>query len=243
MHPIKEVRFFGGQCEKGITWYEDQFAEGTGRTVISEASPQYTFAHISRTAAEQMADHIPNAKLIYIVRHPITRIESQYCQALDNAEDIGAFNEVVLSDPRFLESSAYQDRLDEYLEFFDADQIHVMFLDDLQSNPDSTLSQLGEFVGLPDLAEFDSNARLNNRDEKRIYRPVFKRVGLHRLVRKHGNHLPRAFVDIARRVVKQRLPREVRWEPSVREEVVQRLRAKTEQFLANQGRPTDMWAF
>src|SRR5919108_5987197 len=74
----KELNFFMQRknWDKGRAWYESMFP--CNATVRGEASPGYTDYPTEPRVAERMHSLIPDAKLIYIVRHPIERMISQY---------------------------------------------------------------------------------------------------------------------------------------------------------------------
>ena len=55
---------------RGRGWYESLF-DGAGRAAaIGECSPCYTWAHVYRGIPERMAQVIPEARLVYVVRDP-----------------------------------------------------------------------------------------------------------------------------------------------------------------------------
>ncbi|MBA3583056.1 MAG: sulfotransferase domain-containing protein, partial [Gemmatimonadetes bacterium] len=77
---LKEPNFFSDdrQWRKGLGWYGGLFADAPPDCLVGEASVRYTGASLSAIAAERMAATVPHARLIYLVRHPIDRIRSQY---------------------------------------------------------------------------------------------------------------------------------------------------------------------
>jgi hypothetical protein len=72
---------------RGRDWYESLFdgadkAAKVGRSAraaaIGECSPSYSWARTFRGVPERMAQVIPQARLIYLVRDPIARMRSMY---------------------------------------------------------------------------------------------------------------------------------------------------------------------
>jgi hypothetical protein len=62
----------------GRGWYESLF-DGAGRAAaIGECSPCYTWAYVYRGVPERMAQVVPEARLVYVVRDPIARMQSMY---------------------------------------------------------------------------------------------------------------------------------------------------------------------
>src|SRR5688572_6261293 len=81
MSAQKELNFFieSGNWSKGLAWYESNFGGKAGKAKIyGEASPNYTDYPGTREVPERMHGIVPDVKLIYMVRHPIERIISQY---------------------------------------------------------------------------------------------------------------------------------------------------------------------
>ncbi len=75
---LKEPRFFSRDWGKGIDWYAGLFAGAATDQLIGEASTNYTDTNFSELAAERMSATIPCARLVYLLRHPVERLRSQY---------------------------------------------------------------------------------------------------------------------------------------------------------------------
>ncbi len=76
----KEPHYFSvpERYAQGIQWYESLF-EGAGDAIaIGEASASYAGARYGQVASERIFETLPNARLIYCVRHPLRRIESAW---------------------------------------------------------------------------------------------------------------------------------------------------------------------
>ncbi len=74
--PVKELHFFNRpkRFDKGIEWYRQCFPQPRWkdgrRTITGEATPYYLF---HPHAAERMAEAIPQARLIALLRNPVDR--------------------------------------------------------------------------------------------------------------------------------------------------------------------------
>src|SRR5437762_2920456 len=71
--PQKEVNFFDLEFHRGLDWYRAQFDRVEDGQVVGEASPNYMF---SEDAVQRMAALLPDAKLIAILREPVSRAYS-----------------------------------------------------------------------------------------------------------------------------------------------------------------------
>ncbi|MEX2430634.1 MAG: sulfotransferase, partial [Dehalococcoidia bacterium] len=80
----KEPEFF---CKdevysRGWPWYQSLFRSALHKKAVGEGSTSYTKKLLFPRTASRIAAHVPDARLIYIVRHPIERIESHWMHSL-----------------------------------------------------------------------------------------------------------------------------------------------------------------
>ena len=173
----KELNFFieEGTWSRGQAWYFNQFASG-GRYTC-DASPSYTSAPYLGGAPSRANQVVPDARLIYVVRDPVDRLLAHYLHAISHHHEVRSFEEVVadlhlerddidhgrtsqfaapVSDRRlareryqgYLARSMYRYQLDQWLEFFDRDQILVVRQHDLKHGDTEALKRVGNFVGI-----------------------------------------------------------------------------------------------
>jgi hypothetical protein len=151
----KEVCFFSDDhnYEKGLSWYVDHFAKARSDQICIDASTNYTRWPQLPATAERMARHIPNARLIYIVRHPVDRAYSHYVhrhtRELHPGEPIlTSFEDHVQVDPMCIDSSLYMKQIERYLEHFPRSALHVFLTSDLQREPEATLKGVCQFLDI-----------------------------------------------------------------------------------------------
>ncbi|MGK0304110.1 MAG: hypothetical protein ACI89X_005017 [Planctomycetota bacterium] len=151
----KEVCFFSDDrnYEKGLEWYSDHFTKAQPDQLCIEASTNYTRWPQLPATPERIAEHIPNARLIYIIRHPIERAYShyvhRYTRELHPGKPILAtFEEHILADPMCIDSSLYMKQIERYLEHFPRSALHVILTSDLKRDPEGTLRGVCEFLDL-----------------------------------------------------------------------------------------------
>ena len=133
---------------------------------MGEASHTYTKIGIYPHAVTRIAEHLPEAKLLYIVRHPLVRMESGWAQLVYSRvtrlrQD---FNTSLRTVPSIVESSLYWKQINVYRRHYPDERIHVMFLEDLKHDPHGELARCFAFLGVnPDFrvrgAEIPRNAR------------------------------------------------------------------------------------
>jgi hypothetical protein len=151
-HP-KETNFFSRakDWDRGIGWYEAQFAKALSGQLKGEASVDYSSPERSMVAAQRMSSVVPNAKLIYIIRHPIDRIRSHYRHEVQRGRErrtlVAALEE---PDNPYVGNSLYHRCLLPYIERFSRDQICVVRFDDLTRGGDEGWRCVLAHLDLPD---------------------------------------------------------------------------------------------
>ena len=90
----KELHFFVERKNwgRGLDWYESQFSAAPVRGV---SSPGYSAFPLYEGVAERMAETIPHAKLVYLVRDPVERIVSHYTHRTVNWPEMGTLEQAL----------------------------------------------------------------------------------------------------------------------------------------------------
>jgi hypothetical protein len=148
----KELDFFiePRYSEFGIDWYRQKFLQPEGALSAGESSVNYTKCHEFPGVAGRMHKHLPDVKLIYVLRDPIKRIESQWIHAVGAGDWRGDFPSAVTDLETSLEvqTSRYWTQLSEFLQFYDSSQIKIMSYDAISADAAGSLEELLEFIGL-----------------------------------------------------------------------------------------------
>jgi hypothetical protein len=155
----KEPGFFAFEekFSRGFDWFDTlfEFDEAVHRYRL-EASTDYTKAPFVTGAWDRMtADPSVEVKLLYIMRHPLQRIESHANHTQRKRKEIG---QVVSPRPDHgldaglspvsLMVSAYATQLDQYSAARAAGNLHWLTLEELTSDPEATLGAIWRFLGL-----------------------------------------------------------------------------------------------
>lgn len=153
---FKELHYFDLLFEEGVEWYRQCFVpaqQKDGRkTITGEGTPGYLFHPF---AAERMAQTIPRARLIALLRNPVDRTCSAYHHRARHRQPARTFEETVeasLDNPRsqFLSQSIYVDHLLRWSRFFSNEQMLVLKSEDFFERPRETLERVLDFLELPD---------------------------------------------------------------------------------------------
>lgn len=130
--------------ERGADWYGSHFDPGV--PVCGESSPNYTSPE-HHGAAARMASHIPDAKLIFLTRDPISRSISHYRHnVLEGAERRPIDEALTDVESGYVVRSEYFRCLTPFLERFPREQVRVVAHERLRADPQATLGELYEFL-------------------------------------------------------------------------------------------------
>lgn len=163
MSERKELHFFIEQNRwRGIGWYEEQFAEAGDALAIGEASPGYTMHPRFPGVPERIAETIPNAKFVYVLRHPIERMRSHYWHRILAGSERRSIERALCEDPDYLNNSRYSLQIERYLDVFPPDRLHVLLSERLRASQSTTLREVYSFIGVdPDWRDPNPEAEWN----------------------------------------------------------------------------------
>jgi hypothetical protein len=165
-----EPNFFVAEhnWQRGRGWYESLFDCAGAATAIGECSPSYTWAHVYRGVPGRMAQLVPQARLVYLVRDPIARMQSMYMHQVSAGRERRR-PQAALLDDRYLWPSRYGFQLAAFLDHFDRSQLLVIASEVLRDQPSEALSAVFGHLGV-DPAAVDLDQR--RQDHRSMDKPV-----------------------------------------------------------------------
>ncbi len=143
--------------ELSDAWYASLFKERSGKKIAGEATPEYAligeagFRHLLRLA--------PDARIIFIMRNPVTRAWSQLlhlCRVRKlNAAvlSVSEFIEMV-EEERFEALADYMPVLEALEKVFPPDRVLLEFYEDIHADREAALARVCGFLGV----DFDAGA-------------------------------------------------------------------------------------
>jgi hypothetical protein len=156
--PPRELHFFTENWKRGTDWYAEQFAEAAADQIVGEKTPTYI---LSDQALQRIRDLAPDVKLIVCVREPVERAWSHYRHwrrkgeprpfAQACAEELARGRATAALDGRaadYLAPGRYAQQLEHLTTLFDRDRVLVVFLEELEDDPEAAFARVGEFLGL-----------------------------------------------------------------------------------------------
>lgn len=150
MSEPKEPNFFSDDeiYAQGMDWYYSLFEAAKPGDLCGESSTHYTKLPTYPETISRIKHHVPDAKFIYVMRHPIDRLVSQYIhewsQRTTTAKDV---NEAVMALPILIQYSQYSMQLMPFLETFGADKVLPIFAENLRRHPQRELERVCHFLG------------------------------------------------------------------------------------------------
>jgi hypothetical protein len=171
MSPVKEPCYFVEKDElkkiapsmwsMGI-WrsrdnYLNLFSEARDEKYRGESSTLYTYFPHLGNVPERICESDSSAKLIYLVRNPLERTLSHYWHDVRIESVFYDPNKIMEEDSYYMNISNYALQLEQYLQLFPIENIHVCTFERLISNPTDTLNnifrwlEVSEHVSIPDI--------------------------------------------------------------------------------------------
>jgi len=166
---VKEVHFFEDNYDRGRNFYLGFFPSKCGENQITgEASPYYLF---HPAVPQRMANMLPDAKIVVVLRNPIERAYSHYNHSRRLSREPSSFEDVVgrevdlinagqspvfdtqISDPvshrrSYVSRGIYAPQLLRWTEFYSSERTLVIKSEDLFADPDTYAGRVVEFLGL-----------------------------------------------------------------------------------------------
>jgi hypothetical protein len=208
MSTPKELHFFVEEQNwaRGWRWYCSQFEASGEAIAVGEASTSYTQYPIYRGVASKIAEYLPDARLIYIVRHPIDRIRSEYQHRVVAGTERAPIDQAVLTTPSYVNNSRYAMQIDQYLEHFGRDQLLVVLSERLRKDRLATMHQVARFLGIePTWNPADLDQEFYRTEERKEFPPVLRSLRERAWIRAAARLVPRRIKEKAMRPVRKRL--------------------------------------
>ena len=160
-----EPKFFlvDEELQKGLKYYSEKyFSTGDRRTTMGEKSSNYLEnPHV----AGRIRALLPDVKLLFTLRNPIERAFSNYLWSKKNQLETLSFEDAVATEPTrevqyppahwysrpfsYVSRGMYAAHLKRYYDAFPSEQIKVVFLEDIEEQPQAEIDAICRFLGVP----------------------------------------------------------------------------------------------
>jgi hypothetical protein len=180
---FKEVSFFDRHYARGERWYRAHLPVRR-RALVGEASPSYLFHPL---APARVANMLPHARLIALLRNPVERAFSHYQHEVALGRETLSFEDAIdaegermrgavqrmVRDPSYFSHAwwnytyvargLYAEQLERWFAAFPREQLLVLFTDELAADTAGTYRRVLAFLGA-DARDLDSYPRIFDRD-------------------------------------------------------------------------------
>ena len=174
----KASHYFDVNHDKGWSWYRAHFPlqswmdrqRAAGRpVVVGEASPYYCFHPL---ALGRIADQLPTARMIIVLRDPVERAWSHYSYEVARGNEDLSFADAIDAEPErladaearilsgevkddrhwrlhsYLRRGHYEEQIGAVHRLFPPEQLHVVVSEELFAGPLDVMNQVFDFLGV-----------------------------------------------------------------------------------------------
>ncbi len=262
MSPNKEPLFFaveglnrpflGPRDQQGVRAlreYETLFDAARGQRILGEGSTSYL---ASERAPECARLHVPEAKLVAVLRNPSERAFSHYSLHRSQGREWLSFEDALDAEQgraalgwspawRYREAGRYGEHLERWLAAFPAERLKVFLYDDLKADYAGTVRELWEFLGVspgfePEISRWSASGTPRSR---RLHAFLWRQD--HPVKRALRPLLPRRLRQRALHALVERNVQPVEMRPETRRELLESYRHDIERAGELIGRDLTGW--
>ena len=151
MSEVKEPGYFA-KCvnyyPKDYEWYRLLFKDVKNEKIIGESSTHYTKLPTCDDVVQKLWEYNSEARLVYIMRHPIKRSISHYWHDVRCGDEHRGILAAIKNNPEYIDFSDYAYQLEPYITRFGKDKIYTLTFEDLIKSPDKELKDLFSWLGV-----------------------------------------------------------------------------------------------
>lgn len=167
----KEPNFFSNDdiYSQGFDWYSNLYSDAKPNDLLGESSTHYTKLPTYPKTIERIQKYgISDLKLIYVVRHPIDRLVSQYIHEWSQGFLSDPINDALDTFPELIAYSKYSEQIKPFIDAFGAQNIRVHTFKTMMARKQDVLSDVCKFIGYPGKPIWRENQDHSNKSSERI---------------------------------------------------------------------------
>jgi hypothetical protein len=193
MSKRKETGVFLENYDKGLDWLAANYlTHYDGEAIMGES----TTGHMQHpSSARRMAEAVPQARLVFLLRDPVDRIYSHYRFYRQNGRlsPKDSFSELIRdADSEWrqvqIDNGLYHKHLTRFERFFDRSQMAIFLFRDLKNEPRSVAQELYRFLEVdpnfsPDVSQSYNTGGIPRQEAlyrlvQRVWGPVRQQLGI-----------------------------------------------------------------
>jgi hypothetical protein len=214
----KEPHFFSyNYLELGWEGYSKLFEHCRDKRAVGDASTSYSRIRYYPFTVARMRRDLPNAKIIYMVRNPLERMESAYVERLcsDARLEFSSVNDIVRSLPMVIDSSRYWEVFCAYRMAFGDANIKIVWFEEYVAHQTAVFQEVCRFLEINDTVAPDFGSEQVNDRSKAAW--------------------------LTNKLADNKMPLNTKWDMDTRKLVIDLIRDDNCQFLSHFGKPRDYW--
>lgn len=148
-----EPHYFCHNLHRGVDWYRSRFATEKPARLLGDKTPDYMHR---KAAIDEMSELLPDAKLIAILRDPVTRAYSHYwhnrrdgTETLSFADALSAEQERLARDERrfgYVSRGRYEQQLRYISTRYRREALLVLLFEELEAHPRASFELVCQFL-------------------------------------------------------------------------------------------------
>jgi len=151
MSEPKEPNFFSDdeQWDRGLDWYSSLFESMPKADIKGESSTHYTKLPTYPDCIDRLHEHLPNVKLVYVMRDPVDRLVSQFIHewSVNAISKDCSIAQAVKEFSELIDYSRYAMQLEPFVERYGMDSILPVFFERVMDEPQRELERIACFIG------------------------------------------------------------------------------------------------
>lgn len=242
----KDIYFFSDDqlYARGIKWYESRFSANPGKAIAGKGTDDYSKVWAHPEAPSRIKKHLPDLKLIYMVRHPLKQIESAYKHRVANSKERLPFNLAIInSDFDYIATADYRRCIEPNRQLFGDDRIRVVFNEDINVDVESEVVSVLSFIGCDTDVSMVKFERMNTSDGKFYDGKIASIFRKSEIVTRLAQSLPDSLKSISKNILTNKKPPDIVWDEAIKKLVIDRLQQNSRTFLKQHGKPEEFWSF
>ncbi|MGK2957164.1 MAG: sulfotransferase domain-containing protein [Acidimicrobiales bacterium] len=204
MSEPKELNFFTTEhnWNRGLAWYESHFDNAGNALAIGEVTGSYANWPNFDGVPQRMFEILPDAKLVYVIRHPIERIVSAFKYMTLRGDEDKPMDEAIRTNPMYLSVSSYATQIEQFLKVYPKERLHVIVSEEMRDDRPATIKRVFEFLGVDSDVELEILKHEFNRTDRKLREPraLLRRVKTIPGYKPLVNHLPNSLKQFGSRL-------------------------------------------
>lgn len=141
MHFSRDENWRRGHAE-----YLELFSDAADQAYVAEGSTEYTKRPFREGVATRIHEFNPDARLVYVMREPFSRLVSQYRHQVRRGRERGSLEQALSSRSDYLTNSYYAYQLKPYLEVFGRRAVYLDTFESMVTAPVAFCARLFEWL-------------------------------------------------------------------------------------------------